>query len=210
VSFNIAIWLVNYGIYVLKGTDFLNKVFPLTASLPAFICFSLVSKSKGFKTLFCLLTVSIYGMLTSFIASFFSPVLNSFVLNIFLQFLCLALIIVFIIKVFRKPYFKMHEMLDKGWALFCAVPILLIAIIYLLQYFSSATQNRPEDTALIFLVYTLMFIFYSIIYLNFENITQYYQLKQDRNMMMIQTDMQKKSISQSLIKLIPFKFIDMI
>jgi two-component system sensor histidine kinase AgrC len=37
-----------------------------------------------------------------------------------------------------------------------------------------------------------MFVFYATVYLNFENISQYYQLKQDKEVMLIQTDMQKK------------------
>jgi hypothetical protein len=142
--------------------------------------------------LFSLLTVSIFGMMCGFVTFLITLVFNNDRIGALFNVLCYLLIIVFIFKVFRKPYFRMMETLKKGWGLFCSVPFLLMIIIFLLQYYPSPIDYRLEVAPLIFLIYILMFAFYTIVYLNFENITQYYQLKQDKSLMLLQTEMQKK------------------
>jgi len=189
---NIFIWLFNFLIYALKGDAFMERVFFLSAILPAFIFFYIVAKYKGFKLLFSLLTVSIFGMMCGYIGFLSMLIFNNDAIGAIFNSLCYALIIVFIIKVFRKPYFRMLETLDTSWRLFCSVPFLLMVIIFLLQYYPSPIESRPKNGPLLFLVYLLMFVFYTIVYLNFENITQYYQLKQDKKLMILQNEMQKK------------------
>ncbi len=189
---NVFIWLLNFLIYEIKGLVFLDHVFLISASLPAFICFSIVAKFKGAKVLFSLLTVSIFGMLSAFLSFLPTLLIKNYVVDVFINTLCYILIIVFIIKVFRKPYFKIMEALESGWGPFCFVSFLLLAIIFLLQYYPKPIANGPENIPLLCLVYILVFAFYAIVYLNFENITHYYQLKQDKRLMLMQTEMQKK------------------
>jgi two-component system, LytTR family, sensor histidine kinase AgrC len=198
---NVFIWLFNYLIYEIKGLVFLDHVFLLSASLPAYICFSLVAKYKGAKVLFSLLTVSIFGMLSAFLSFLPTLIFHHYVVDAFFNSLCYALIIVFIIKVFRKPYFRIMEALENGWGPFCFVTFLMLAIIFLLQYYPEPIANSPDNIPLLCLTYILMFAFYAIVYLNFENITQYYQLKQDKRLMRLQTEMQKKEYDAILDKL---------
>lgn len=192
VEGNIFIWLLNFLIYELNGVAFLERAILFSAVLPAFIFMSIVAKYKGFKVLFSLLTVSIFGMMCGFITSLATLVFHDDRIGALFNILCYLLIIVFIFKVFRKPYFRMQDTLKTGWGLFCTVPFLLMIIIFLLQYYPLPIENRPENAPLLLLVYILTFVFYSIVYLNFENITQYYQLKQDKRLMLLQTEMQKK------------------
>ena len=198
---NVFIWLLNFLIYEIKGLVFLDHVFLISASLPAFICFSVVAKFKGAKVLFSLLTVSIFGMLSAFLSFLPTLLIKNYVVDAFFNTLCYILIIVFIIKVFRKPYFKIMEALENGWWPFCFISFLLLAIIFLLQYYPKPIANGPENIPLLCLVYILVFAFYAIVYLNFENITHYYQLKQDKRLMMLQTEMQKKEYAAILDKL---------
>lgn len=192
IACNLIIWIANCLIYFFKGQEFLTNIFLLSASIPAFVCFSLVSKSKGFKVLFSLLTVTIFGMFTSYIESVSSYTFNNLPsVDLFSQFFCLALIIIFIIKIFRKSYFKMLDTFDTGWGLFCSVPSLLAIIIFLLQYYPTSINKRPENIPVVFIVYVLMFVSYTIIYFTFDNISQYYKLKQDKNILLINTEMQK-------------------
>ncbi len=198
---NVFIWLLNYLIYVIKGLVFLDHVFLITASLPAYICFSIVAKYKGAKVLFSLLTVSVFGMLSAFLSFLPTLLINNYLVDAFFNTLCYILIIVFIIKVFRKPYFKIMEALENGWGPFCFVSFLVLAMIFLLQYYPVPIASGPKNIPLLCLVYILMFAFYAIVYLNFENITQYYQLKQDKRLMLMQTEMQKKEYAAILDKL---------
>jgi two-component system sensor histidine kinase AgrC len=189
---NIVIWLVNYTIYTYKGTIFLARIFPLTISAPAFICFLFLSKSKGFKFLFSFLTIFNFGMLKSYIGSLSFMFFNNLNIRIFFESLSLIIILFLILKVFRRPYFKIQETIDKGWGVFCSVPCLLSIIVGILVYYPSSFKEKPIYIFIVLLVFTLLFVFYAIIYLNFENISLYYQLQQDREIMLIQTHMQKK------------------
>ena len=201
VSFNFGIFLINSAIYMLKGAEIMGFFFPLTTCLPAFLCFSLVSKYKGFKVLFSLLTVSIFGTLTSYIQLLSSLVFKIYFINLLSQFLSLGLLIFFIMKIFRKRYFEMLEALENIWGLFCTIPLLLLTIIFLLQYYPSSIINRTENIFVVFVVYILVFAFDAIMYLNFKNISEYFQLKQDRKNLLLHTEMQKNEYTALMDKM---------
>jgi sensor histidine kinase YesM len=198
---NIIIWLLNYLIYEIKGLVFLDHVFLLTASLPAYICFSAVARYKGAKVLFSLLTVSVFGMLNAFLSFLPTLIVKHYLIDALVNTLCFILTIVFIIKVFRKPYFRILDALESGWGPFCFITFLMLAMIFLLQYYPVPVRDKTENIPLLLLAYLLMSAFYAIIYLNFENITHYYQLKQDKKLMLLQTEMQKKEYDAILDKL---------
>ena len=188
----IVIWIVNSAILEFTNIDFANSIYPFTVSVPAFICFLLLSKSNLSRVLFSFLTVCNFGMLTSFIGIIAFFISGSFAIRILIEFMCIILILILSLKYFRKPYFKILNTLDKGWGFLCSVPSLLSVIIYLLMYYPSEFNNRPESIPILLLVFSLVFTIYAVVYLNFENITQYYQLIQDKNLMLLQTDLQKK------------------
>jgi len=192
VTYSAVILILNYVIYILKGLDFLSGIFPLSASLPMFVFFCLVSSSSIPKVLFSLLTVTICGTLTSFIGTMAAIYFGNVALRLAAEFVCAVLVLAFIILVFRKPYLRMTDMLKSGWALLCLVPGLLIALVYILQYYPAPLQDRTENILPILLVFALMFVLYSIIYLNFRNISEYYELKNDRKAISIQTEMYRK------------------
>lgn len=181
--------------------DFSNSIYPLTVCVPTFICFFLLSKSKGLKVLFTFLTVCNFGMLMSFVGLLSFIIFNNLTIRILFESLCFVFMIVLILKVFRKPYFKILNTLEKGWGFLCLVPSLLTLIIYLLLYYPTEFNNRTEIIPIIFLVFALMFVFYATIYLNFENVSQLYQLSQDRKFMLIQMDMQKKEYNALMEKI---------
>ena len=192
VAFNAAIWICNFVVCTFMGTEFMSSIFPLTASIPAFIGFVFVSRFKVSQVLFSFLTVTIFGTLSSFIGGLPFGFTNTLIMRLMIEFLVFAFTIVFIVKIFRKPYFKIMGTLEKGWGLLCLVPGMLIVIIYMLQYYPTRIQNRPEDIPVIFLVFGLTFVFYLIVFLNFENISHYFQLKQDRKAISLQSDMYKR------------------
>jgi len=191
-AFIFIIWIVNSVIYKFINLDFLNSIYSLTVSVPAFICFFLLSKSKGLKVLFAFLTVCNFGMLISYIGLLSFIIFNNFAIRIFFESLCFVFIIVLTLKIFRKPYFKMQNTHNKAWGFLCAVSILLVAIIYLLLYYPTEFNNRLEIIPIIFLVFILTLAFYATVWLNFENIFGFHQSKQDRIFMLIKIDMQKK------------------
>ncbi|HEY5561926.1 MAG TPA: GHKL domain-containing protein [Clostridiaceae bacterium] len=201
VVFIFALWLANLPIILYKGSNFLDYVYPLTVAIPAFMFFLFLSKAKGPKVLFSFLTVCNFGMIISNIGILFLIIFNDFAIRVFVEFICFALIMFLILKAFQKPYFKLLDSLDKGWGLLCGVPSLLAVIFYILLYYTSPFYKPPVVIFMTFLIFALMFVFYAIVYFNFENISQFYQLKQDREVMLIQTDMEKKEYNAIMDKI---------
>jgi len=190
--FVFTVWIINSVICKFALIDFSNSIYPLTVSVPAFICFFFLSKSNGPKVLFTFLTVCNFGMVISFVGLLSLIFFNNLTIRIFFESLCFVFIIVLILKVFRKPYFKILNTFEKGWGFLCLVPSLLTLIIYLLLYYPTEFNNRPEIIPILFFVFVLTFVFYAAFYLNFENVSQFYQSNHDRKLMLIQMDIQKK------------------
>lgn len=125
-----TIGVVNTAIYLASDVDFLNQIYPITVSIRAFLCFLYVSKFNLFKVLFSFFTVCNFGMLTSYIGLLGYYFNHNFSTRILFEVLAMGPILLFMIKVFRKPYFKILATLDKGWVLLCSFPGLLAGIIY--------------------------------------------------------------------------------
>ncbi len=192
VAGKVIIWLLNYMIYQMHGRVFLEHIFPITAALPDLVWVFLVAKYKGYKALFSFLTANVFGMLNAFLSFLPTLVFQNYLVDSLSNTLCFILLIVFILKVFRKPYFKILDALEKGWGPFCLVSFLMLAMIFMLQYYPLPIRDNTQNIPLLVIAYSLMLAFYAIIYLNFENITHYYQLKQDQKLMLMQNEMQKK------------------
>ncbi len=196
VSFHLLSWIANYVGYFFLGEDFISNFLLITASVPALTCFSIVAKCRGFRVVFSLLTVAVFSMLSSFIGNL--PYFNTLLLQYSLKFGSFILIIVFVVIVFRKPYIKMLQTLEKGWGILCLVPFILINIISLLQYVPAPIQERPENIPIVAAAFALTFVFYAIFYINFKNISQLFQFRKDKEILSVQTEMYKKQYEATM------------
>ena len=184
------IWVVNYIFYVYVSKEFISNYLFFIVAIPGLICFNMVAKYKKFPVLFSVLTVSIFSMLSSFLG--YLAYNSSPVLQYALKYGSFILIFVFVVVVFRKPYFKMQQTLEKGWGPLCLIPSVLVVIITLLQYLPDRIHQKPENLPVLIAIYVLTIVFYTIFYFNFENISQLFQLRKDRQVLSLQTDMYKK------------------
>lgn len=191
-AFSLLIFLLNYLIGLVFGAVILGVVFPLTATIPAFIGFLFVSRSGIFRVLFSLLTVSIFSMLARFIGQLPQIFWNNSFLAVLFEITTQILLFFVVIRFFRKPYLKMFDSIVNGWGAFCLVPGLLMALLFGLLYYPAPLQERPDNVPLIFVTFALSLSFYLIVYLNFENFTKHYEMKHDRQIVMLQLDMHKK------------------
>jgi len=191
VSTILFFWGISAYIYSLTDIIFFNAVFPFFISLPILLCFMSISKSAPFKVIFSFLTVSNFGMLTSYVGLFALYYTHSHFLRVVFELVSVLLIFILVFTVFRRPYFKMMRMLNKGWEFLYTVPAILSFIIYLLLYVPSEIIYWPEKFTVTTLVFILMFLFYAVLYVNFENINQFFQLKTDKEFMILQAKLQK-------------------
>jgi len=192
IAFNLPILILNYMIGLFYGAVILGYVFPITAFVPAFISFLFVSRQGFFKVLFSLLTVSVFGMLPKFIGQLISIYLNHTSLQYIFEIVIDVFLLLIVIRFFRQPYLTMLNALSKGWGIFCLVPGLIMAMFFGLLYYPSPLQQRQDNVPLIALTFALTFTIYLIVYLNFENISKYYEMKNDRQVMMLQLETHKK------------------
>jgi sensor histidine kinase regulating citrate/malate metabolism len=117
-----------------------------------------------------------------------SPVLERCV-----QFSSFTLIIVYVAKVIKKPYLKLLDTLQKGWGFISLIPLILIGIIILLQY---TPTFQPENVPVLSLVFAMTFVFYTIVFLNFKNILEYLQIRQEKELMTVQAQMYKNEYNE--------------
>lgn len=185
-----VIWIANYACYVYISKEIIEDFLFFTIAIPGFFCFNAVAKYKGFRVLFSLLTVALFSMLSSFIGNL--PYFSNPLLQYGIKFGSFALIFIFVIKVFRNPYFKMLQTLEQGWGILCLVPFVLINIVSLLQYFPAPIHERPENIPIVIAAFILSFVLYAIFYNNFKSISQLFQFKRDKELLAVQTDMYQK------------------
>ena len=186
--FQSAIYLFNCAIYILSGEDVYKSFSFVSIAVPGFFCFNYLSRHKGFSVLFTLLTVAVFGMLASFLGYVAQMYSGSLALQYCVQFSSFILIIVYVAKVIKKPYLKLIDTLQKGWGFISLIPLTLIGIITLLQY---TPTFQPENVPVLSLVFAMTFVFYTIVFLNFKNILEYLQIRQEKELMTVQAQMYK-------------------
>lgn len=199
--FIIAVWAINSSILYTFGLDFSNAVYPLTVSIPVFLLFVCISNMQFFCVLFSFISVCNLGMFTSFCgmaAYYFS---GSFSIKVISEILWFFIISVIIILFVKGPYFNVISFRIHGWGYLCTVPSMLSVIIYLSLYYPTEYAYWPENIAITISIFLLMFSYYLIMYLNFERISQFFQIRNEREFMELQSQLHKKEYNSMHEKL---------
>jgi signal transduction histidine kinase len=158
IAGNLGIIVLNYFIYLLLGRELFYKLYPVTTNLTSFLLFNSVTRYRGFKTLFNILTVMALCCLITFSGAFFSLLFNvspipEALLNLFVRIVCFLALLYIIHRYFRTLYFSMLGILDKGWGLYCIIPMSSYAVFYIL-----GVKNITQGSAnLVVDLFTLSF-----------------------------------------------------
>ena len=191
-----AIYMANCAVYLIWGENLYASISLFTIGIPGFLCFNFLSRHKGFRVLFSLLTVTVFGMLSSFLGKTAEIYTSNPVLQYGVKFSSFLLITLYTAKVIKNPYLKLVETLQRGWGFISLIPFLLINIISLLQYYPSRIGSRPENVPILALVFAMTFVFYTLVFINFKNILEFLQLKQDRELLNVQAQMYKNEYKE--------------
>lgn len=128
----IATVFANGAIIGLYGYDSLySKVWPFTMTLPYILNVLLVSKTRGFRTLFNIGTALYIGAIAVLTAILFQQLWPIYWLQLPIRAAALICCIPIIYRL-RKPYLKMLTLLESGWGVLCAIPFLITISAYLL------------------------------------------------------------------------------
>lgn len=157
IAGNFCIIVFNYLIYLLLGRELFYKLYPITTNLTSFLLFNFVSRYRGIKTLFNILTVMALCCLITVSGAFFSLLFNvspipEALLNLLVRIICFSVLLYVIHRYFRTLYFSMLRILNKGWGLYCIIPMSSYAVCYILgvKNITQGSANLATDLFTLF------------------------------------------------------------
>ncbi len=162
-------------------------VYPLTVVLPVSLPLILLSKYKGFKVLFNILTALFLGVVIRIIGFYFSALFSySDFSSMIGQLLAFPFILLFLLKKLRPPYMEIISLLQKGWATFCLVPLFSYVLIYFIYRHPSFEGNRASSYVPILVIIVITILFYLIIISFFSQIQLRLSLQNEQNLLSTQ------------------------
>ena len=184
IAGNLGIIILNYLIYLLLGRELFYILYPITTNLTSFLLFNSVARYRGFKTLFNILTVmALFCLITvsgTLFSSFFSvsPV-SKVLLNLSARIVCFLILLFIIHMYFRTLYFSMLKILDKGWGLYCVIPLSSYAVFYIIgvKNITNGSVNIAVDLSTLFFSTLTLLAAYVVIGIFFLQIRK--QIRQE-------------------------------
>lgn len=179
ITANLFLVLTNYNLYKL--------FYVFTVNLPVFSLYMYVSKHRGFRTLFNLLTTVFLCNITFVSGCFLSVGFhNNLIAVIVGRMLSFPLILLLVIKVFRPLYLPMLDHLEKGWVLFCLIPVLAYLLLRRLNYTTLEVYNHP--TLFVPIIETVVFtvVVYAVICVFFRQIQEQFAKENEQQLLKVQ------------------------
>jgi len=166
-----GIILENFIFIYFIGYESFYLYYPLLVHLPSFVLFFIISKQRGLKLIFTLLTVIVFSIIISIMGSVFSNLFDgSILLEIVGRLITFALMYLVIKTKFRDLYLNMLNTTNKGWGLFCIIPLCAYAIFYYLYMLKTLTYS--EEGLFIMLVSVVAITATYLITMNFFRLIQ--------------------------------------
>ena len=92
----------------------------------------------------------------------------------------------------RAPYLRILGLLQHGWALLCAFPLLVVCFIYALNRF----ENDPVQSTLLALVaLALGTVFYGVVWLFFQRVLEEDAAQRDKDLLSVQVASMKRRVA---------------
>ncbi|MBS6953342.1 MAG: GHKL domain-containing protein [Enterocloster asparagiformis] len=182
----LGIVLINLLVFWLFGIQALFTLYPVTTNGLALAVIFLFSKQKGLPLLFNLLTaistcgiVTLPGFLLTYVYGFGPEVdiLSRLVLTIPLLYL--------LYRFFRPAYLATLSSMQRGWGLFCLMPLVFYGMfLYLLNF--RPRQDYPESIGLTAAALVMLIAAYGIVFILFHKITRENTLREERQLLEMQ------------------------
>ncbi len=185
--FVFVILICNVFVWLNFGYEGFMKLYPLLIHIPSFIVFLLVSKYKGIKLIFVLLTVFVLCSppigIALIISSFFG--FNRTILTV----VCFMMYIptgFFVYKYLRPSFLYMLRNTDKGWFGFCTIPLSYYALIYFIVLRNSKQMTEIPNLVIMVLALILTIAAYIMILRFFKQIREQLTLQNEQNLLQMQ------------------------
>lgn len=183
--------MINAPIILIFGLQFYAKYYVLTMDLPAILLFFYLSKRRDFSTL--------YTILCTIFASFYISFTAIWIVNIFDGGYILynfTRIILFVLTMFIVHYFisekyqLIQREMDKGWGMFCILPMICISAMYY-QYYRHGFDNNHIRPLLYSssIILIMMIIFFTLFYV-FHLLHERNLLREQQRILALQSKVQ--------------------
>lgn len=180
----LVVMIANAVLFMADNPLVFAKYYPLTIHLPVFLIFFCLSKYRGFRLLFNLLTAVFLCNLIALFGGLTSSAFNSNTIVSLLSRLALfPPILFFVIKIVRPLYLQMLDKLKKGWALFCLIPALSYASNYLLAIYPVNIFARQESILPLLLSDAIIIAAYSVIIIFFRQTQRHFTIQNEQQLL---------------------------
>lgn len=188
-----SIVLINAG-FVLIHFGYKNflKLYPLLIHIPSFIIFLFISKYKGIKLFFIILTVFVFCL---------PPIGIGYIVSSFFQFNKVILYSVtmlmyppawFIVYKYLRPLFLyMLRNTEKGWFGFCTIPIFYYVLTYFVAMYNLNNTTFIHNLVILWLALLLTLSSYIMILRFFKQTKEQIDIISENNLLQIQVSAAK-------------------
>lgn len=166
-------------------TNFI-KLYPLLVHIPSFIAFHFVSKYKGIKLVFVLLTVFVLCTIPTAIGLLVASLFHGKLIILYgIKFLMYPPTGFFVYRYLRPSLLYMLRYTDKGWLAFSTIPILYYAIIYFVYGYNEITS---ANIVIMVLCLVLTLTSYGVILKFFRQTREQLLMQNERSILLTQMD----------------------
>ena len=126
-----AVLTANLYVFDAYGLERYLLLYPLLSFLPLFLTSLLITRYRGVKTLFVFLTATIWASPLLLAAHAVSLLFGPAPLVKLIAYIAVSVPMLLLLKLyFKPPLLYLLDNYHKGWALFCAVPLLCASVSY--------------------------------------------------------------------------------
>lgn len=186
-SKNSTLWVViscfglvipgNVLLMFLIGLPAYSGIFPVTLTIPVALLMLLFSKHRGWRFLYSYTSMLSFGCIVLQMGLKLSEGLfhGSILADTIIRCVVIAVLLVFIAKVFRPAYFSMLEQLDRGWPILCIGPTayLVFFVVFTVQSLVAGGLMQISlslvSAALLLSNHAISFLFFQQVRATLEN-----------------------------------------
>jgi hypothetical protein len=188
---------VNGSVLLFAGYDAYARWFPLIMDVPAGITFFYLSKRRDFRDLFTIFVTLFISFTISVPSMWISQLLgNSNWWYSLIRIILYTIVLYLIHRFIRKRYIQIQEEIEKGWGMFCILPLIGSAILYVEYQQYSDNGKFSEVAAECFLTIAIMATVFLLFNYVLKQLHEKFIVQEQKQILAIQNKAQRDQFDQ--------------
>lgn len=198
VIFLTPLAIYNGWFFVHFGSEFAGQMVVFNCTIPSLIFFWIVTKHRNGRILFTFCLSDTVSLEIVYITRFIDDLLGvpGYYVLFILRLVAWPILEYSIIKHLRTPYLRIQNIIEKGWGGFAAITLLFYILLLLMAAYPFIITERLEYMPALLLVMTLMPLIYWCIMKVLVHQQEFYQIKEEEQLLLMQSAMMKQRIEQ--------------